>query len=463
MKKIFTILAVFVIGITFAQTTEHNTKVKLKKVDELPSITNTTKVLVKDSNDEIKYVEKSDLAPAYTHPDSGIATGTYNSLTVNEKGHVTSGSVAPYIAETPEIFTQIGIDTFEDNTLNGWATRGDANWTVITDGSTKVLQSGNLTTHRLETILEKTVTIPNAISDNGYVKFKYKSSSEGCCDKLVLYINGEFIWKSGDADENDWQEIIIVTNTGSKNLKFTFFTDGGTLIGQNKAWLDDISFGNMSAGIANDKLIEFKDVHIKGKLILDNPLTSYVNDNIKIGINSFKNISKKAYGNVAIGGITGEELTNGTENSFYGHSSGRLTTTGRRNAFYGYLSGSCNTVGEYNTMIGGASGRPGYDATRSTFSSVDSYMTFIGYYTGRQNNTFADNTNVLTNSTALGFNARIDKSNQVSLGNTAVTEVITYGDLINKRNGGGVILRSPNGTVYKLTVSDLGVLNIVLQ
>ena len=55
-----------------------------------------------------------------------------------------------------------------------------------------------------------------------------------------------------------------------------------------------------------------------------------------------------------------------------------------------------------------------------------------------------------TNQIVIGATATGNGSNTVTLGNTNVTELHVGG------NGAGLVLKSPNGTAYKITVSDAG-------
>jgi len=59
-----------------------------------------------------------------------------------------------------------------------------------------------------------------------------------------------------------------------------------------------------------------------------------------------------------------------------------------------------------------------------------------------------------TNATGLGYNAQPTRDNQVKLGDANVTEVMLDGV------GAGIVLKSPDGTEYKLTVANGGTLVI---
>jgi len=61
---------------------------------------------------------------------------------------------------------------------------------------------------------------------------------------------------------------------------------------------------------------------------------------------------------------------------------------------------------------------------------------------------------IYTNITALGYDAQPTRDNQVKLGDANVTEVMLDGV------GAGIVLKSPDGTEYKLTVANGGTLVI---
>lgn len=133
----------------------------------------------------------------------------------------------------------------------------------------------------------------------------------------------------------------------------------------------------------------------------------------------------------------------GTNNVFVGAGAG---TTGSSNAFFGKDAGNANSTGSGNTVIG---------------ASAD-----VG----------AGN---LTNATAVGANATVTQSNSVVLGgvtgenggtdtNVGIGTTapkakldVRNGDVFVGTLGSGVILKSPNGSCFRLTVSDAGALTAV--
>ena len=83
---------------------------------------------------------------------------------------------------------------------------------------------------------------------------------------------------------------------------------------------------------------------------------------------------------------------NGTENLFLGYQSGESNTTGRNNLFVGFRSGAYNTTGANNVALG-------YEAGPAPGSPS------------------------LTNTAAIGYNARVSQSNSLVLGGTGADAV----------------------------------------
>jgi hypothetical protein len=174
--------------------------------------------------------------------------------------------------------------------------------------------------------------------------------------------------------------------------------------------------------------------------------------------------------NAFFGNFAGTSNTTGGDNSFFGREAGNRTTTGNSNSFFGFASGYHNTTGEFNTFVG----------RRSGINSLDgSSNTFIGSGAGDINESGGSNTiigaaanlgaNNLTNATAIGANAVVSASNSLVLGDGTVNVGIgtaspdarlqvNGGDIYVGNPGAGVILRSGNGSCFRLVVNNSGVL-----
>ena len=154
---------------------------------------------------------------------------------------------------------------------------------------------------------------------------------------------------------------------------------------------------------------------------------------INLGSNSF--IQAYGQGQTFIGQESGNFTMSGTYNSGLGYATLYATTTGNYNAVLGSEGLSANTSGSQNSavgafsLIGNTSGSDntalgylaGVTATSANQNVSGSQNTWVGSQAGPSSAT------QLTNSTAIGYKATSTASNQVTLGNNAVTQTVLYG------------------------------------
>lgn len=185
--------------------------------------------------------------------------------------------------------------------------------------------------------------------------------------------------------------------------------------------------------------------------------------------------------NQFFGYLIGSKNTTGSSNAFFG--GGGENTTGSANAFFGELSGSKNTTGSNNIMAGYNAGLNNTTGSGNTFiGSVSANSNTLG-----NNNTavgyFADVAPGITNGTALGLWAKVTQSNSlvlgsingvngatadtnVGIGTTAPANKLHVNGTIRVTNGAvyitnpnTVIITSPNGACWGITVGNTGVLS----
>ena len=119
-------------------------------------------------------------------------------------------------------------------------------------------------------------------------------------------------------------------------------------------------------------------------------------DNVAIGKQALT-ASQTGGNNIGIGTLVLQGITSSSNNTAIGHRALVYSSTGSSNTAYGYLAGGNNSTGSFNTYIGYGADVPAFGATWS-------------------------------NSTAIGANARITASNQITLG-TATERVFMPGKL----------------------------------
>lgn len=264
-----------------------------------------------------------------------------------------------------------------------------------------------------------------------------------------------------------------------------------------------IPYGYTSGSLKSNKLqsviesiVDSKSSSLEG-IILGETVNVNGNDQlIAIGTNTPKDTSLPAvaigYGalqnnittgsddtgrfNVAVGSSTLNTNTTGNHNTAVGYQAMRKNTTGNGNTGIGEDACIANTTGNGNTGVGRYSlftNKTGSDnvaiGLNASYLLEGDKNTTVGVSAGRSNKTgegntylgyYANGNDAITNATAIGNQAYVKESNTVQIGNSNVTQVCSWGDFTSQRNGGGIVLLSPNGTKYKLTVTNDGQLSI---
>jgi len=121
-----------------------------------------------------------------------------------------------------------------------------------------------------------------------------------------------------------------------------------------------------------------------------------------------------AVSNVGVGFQALLSITTGGQNVAIGNASGDAISTGYWNTCLGSIAGSNINVGSANTLVGFTSG------SGITSGSTNSALGDSAYLSGNYNN-----------STCLGYNAQVDASNQVQLGDSNTTTYV-YGSVANR-------------------------------
>ena len=230
----------------------------------------------------------------------------------------------------------------------------------------------------------------------------------------------------------------FIHNYGPANSYNTFvgnsagnFTMGGS----------GVSDGTYNTGVGSVSLFSNTTGHFNtavGAGSLHNNTTGI--ENTALGFASLAFNTSGNYG-TACGNASLHANTTGSNNTATGYSSLASNTTGSRNAAFGAWSMDANIDGGGNTAIGSESlrtnttgwGNTAAGASSLEISTTGTENTALGYLAGRANTTGSKNTflgsstdatvNNLTNAAAIGYNARVDASNKVRIGNTAVTVI----------------------------------------
>jgi len=209
---------------------------------------------------------------------------------------------------------------------------------------------------------------------------------------------------------------LTVNGTITGNVNATFGPGNPNYI-QNTTTQQATSNFNISGnGAANifDALTQF---NIGGNRILSNGGTGNLFAGVSVGA------LNTGTDNSFFGASAGETNADGANNSFFGSKAGRLNTSGNHNSFFGNSAGLRNSIQILNTFIGYQAGS--LNGSGDTVGTANA-NTFVGASAGDANRTGGSNTAIgnqadvgsagLFNTTAIGANAFVTRSNSVVLG-----------------------------------------------
>ena len=164
------------------------------------------------------------------------------------------------------------------------------------------------------------------------------------------------------------------------------------------------------------------------------------NNNTAIGTNSMT-LSNGGSFNTGVGSDSLSKATLGQGNTAIGFSSLANKTTSNFNTAVGNNSLKGITTGFRNTAVGNEAGRFIADGTPANTTGRNSV--FIG-------DSAKPLANAQNNQIVIGYDAIGNGDNTATIGDSSVTALHVGG------NGAGVVLKSPNGTAYKITVDNAG-------
>lgn len=272
--------------------------------------------------------------------------------------------------------------------------------------------------------------------------------------------------------------------TGAKTL-------GDSVITQSPDGSVGIGTSTPSAKLAVSGAVSATLYNINGSRVLSVPGTSNLFVGVDAGAANTTGRDNAFFGtgagvanttgfeNAIFGANAGDENTTGSNNAFFGTRAGALNTRGTSNSFFGSLAGFRNTEGGSNVFIGRAAGLDNLTGSNNTF---------VGNDAGRGNNIGSLNTAIgrnarmglgtlnMSNATAIGANAVVERSASLVLGSIAgvngASESVNVGigttfpktrlhvengKILVGAAGQGVILKSPNGEVCReLTINNAG-------
>jgi hypothetical protein len=224
------------------------------------------------------------------------------------------------------------------------------------------------------------------------------------------------------------------TAIGVSALQSNTVGSSNTAIGRQALASNQAGYGNVAVGtqalvsnvygdqliaIGDSALYNFQGLDNNGNTITNNLAIGAMalfsntlgNSNVAVGSKSLQaNID--GIQNVALGAFTLVSNTHGVENTGIGFDALGSNTTGIHNTTLGAFSMDFNSTGNNNTAVG--------DFAFGTNFTIDKAL-------GSGNTALGDSADIsvggLNNATAIGYQAIVDASNKVRIGNTAVTVI----------------------------------------
>ena len=231
--------------------------------------------------------------------------------------------------------------------------------------------------------------------------------------------------------------------------------------------------------------VKYGGNNFTNSLLIGSTTTGILNNatfNVGVGSGVFNALTSGKY-NTANGTNTLNANTTGEQNTANGYEALTANTTGNSNAANGCKSLQTNTTGYNNTANGyralhkntTANNNTANGAIALTQNTTGSYNTANGYSSG-MTNTIGDNNTylganadaitgqpALSNSTAIGYKAKVTESNQIMLGTVTESVVIPGPKLTvaGNINFTGSLLQ--NGTAFVSGATDLNGLTDVIS
>lgn len=163
------------------------------------------------------------------------ASWYYQVFVVNESG-LASGSNE----ESTAMYIEGDFyDGFEDGAFCAeWFLGGDADWYVTDTESYSGLfcaRSGPIGHGEMSRL----ITTVAAESSGSEVSFRCKTSTEGCCDRLRFYVDGDEL-ANWSGHNGGWEDHSCSLAGGLHELEWRYTKDGSVHSGEDCVWIDDV-------------------------------------------------------------------------------------------------------------------------------------------------------------------------------------------------------------------------------
>lgn len=428
-------------------------------------------------NTKYERVENATTSPTLASGTGGnVENGTYSYVVtfVSVRGETGFDALAP----TPATIT----------VANGTNKISLANIPIGPAGTTQrnIYRSSSLTPNRyyvlLVTINDNTTTSYDDVLGNSSLPIT-GSQSKWNTTAGKIYVGDTLAGYVGESNTFIGLRGLMQNTTGFDNTGLgmgvlSAMTTGynNTAVGVNALWGTNVGINNTAVGThALQNNADGSSNTAVGVYSLEKNINAF--NNTAVGLGALAN-NTTASNNTAVGCLALTQNT-ATNNTAVGFQALQNNTSGFSNMAVG---GSClvkNTTGYNNIGMGlgtlgeniDGSGNVGLGAS-ALAGSTSSNNTAVGLVAGVTITTGGNNTLIgaeadvtsgaLYRATAIGSGAKVSTSDTMQLGDVNLASVKSSAAFESTGVGAGFILKSPNGTRYRIIVSDLGVLSAVL-
>ncbi len=370
----------------------------------------------------------------------GIGTTTPNSSAILEIKSSDKGLLIPRTSSTTRVTIPAvkGLMVFDTTTASFWFSNG-TDWEEVISGFAGWRTNGNAGTSPATNFI--------GTSDNFDVVLKRNNVRAGLLNtsSTALGVGALNTSSTGLSNTAVGVSTLAVNTSGERNtaigrnaLDANTSGSGNVAVGRNALGQNTTGFANTAVGDGTLGNTTGNWNTAIGSSAMG--LTSSGSNNTAIGADVL-GLNTAGYNNTAIGKAAMFGNTNGNNNVATGDSALFSNTTGINNAAFGTTALFSNTVGFLNVAIGRRALHDNTNGDNNVAIGVSALQSSDGVnhnvaigYSALSNNTFGSNNTAVgsmsygiattySNSTALGYSTNITASNQVRLGNSAITSI----------------------------------------
>ncbi|MDQ8205387.1 immunoglobulin domain-containing protein [Pelagicoccus sp. SDUM812003] len=209
------------------------------------------------SHSPVSYQWRKDGVDIEGETASSLAFSNVQAEALGEYDVVLTATEGETISDSFEIMDTESFGKSVDQPNLVWKTNGDEQWLIgsnATDGSRSSLKSGDISGNG-------TTWLSTVVEGESELSFNWKASTEACCDRLKLYLDGALIGEL--RGEEDWTSFSYSIPAGLHELKWEYSKDEKDDAGQDSVWIDSVQLAPIVTGLTSDlSLFEGQDLHL---------------------------------------------------------------------------------------------------------------------------------------------------------------------------------------------------------